>query len=313
MIKYSSRMYKILLINFAFCQCVLAWSPFSFFLKKSHEEVIQKEIPFQTNGNISIKNMIGNISIKNIIGSITVKTWRQDIVQIKITKKSTKQEFLIDVDVKIRISNKKIIIEIKQKKESEGKVEVIIELIVPENTKVDAITKKGPISIQNLKASAKAKTEQGNIEISGVKGSIITSSDYGSITIRNASENIRAHTLNGNITIDQATKNIVAHAKKGSIYTTCKNTCSLDTISLSTQSGNIVLSLPEQVNAELFAKTKKGKITSEHFITIKPQTTQLNKKNWKRMRKEVDGTLGNGDATIKLTSGSGNIKISKVT
>lgn len=295
-------MYKILLINFVFCQCALAWSPLSYFSKKQYEETIQKEVPFESDGELVIKN---------VNGKVIVKTWKQEMMQIKITKKATKEEFLPDADVKIKASETEVVIQVKQKKQSEGKVDVIIEVIVPEQTEVNIVQKKGPIIIRNLKGPAKTRTEQGHIEIAGVKGAIVASTDYGSIKINNGPEDIRAHTLNGNITIDQVTKNIVARAKKGTISTTCKNTESLETVSLSTKSGNIVLTLPEKVSAELLAKTRKGKITSEHLITIKPQTTQLNKKTWSRMRKEVDGTLGNGDATIKLTAGSGNIKINK--
>jgi len=301
--KHSRLALKIVLINLFFCQCSLAWNPFSIFSKKANENVIQKEFPLAQKGSVSIKN---------IWGDIIVKKWKQEMVQIKITKSTTKPEFSEQVSIKIRASEKQIIIETKETKEAAGKVEVKIELLVPEKTKINAITKKGSIKIEDLHAEAKARTQNGNIEIANVQGTIITSSDYGNIKICNSCKDIRAHTLNGNITIDQATKNIVARTKKGTICTTCKNAYSLDTISLSTKSGNIVLELPEQINAEVLAKTKKGKITSEHFITMKPQTTQLNKKTWARMRKEVDGTLGNGDASIKLTAGSGNIKINKI-
>jgi len=296
-------MYKILLFNFVFCQCTFAWNPFSLFSKKPNEDIIQKEFPLNQNGKVSIKNIWGNIN---------VTTWKQDMVQIKITKSTTKPEFVEKVSVNIRASEKQIIIETKEQRDAAGKVEVLIELIVPQGAQVNAITKKGAISIKGLQAPAKARTENGNIEIANVQGAIVTSSDYGNIEISSSSEDIRAHTLNGNITIDEAGRNIVARTKKGAIRTSCKKVEQLDTVSLSTKSGNIVLDLPEQVNAELLAKTNKGKIISEHFITIKPQTTQLNKKNWARMRKEIDGTLGSGDASIKLTAGSGNIKINKL-
>jgi len=278
----------------------MAW--FNFFSKKPYEEIIQKELPLDKNGTVSVKSTYGDI---------IVKEWKQDSVQLKATKMASKEELLPEADVKIQASEKRIVIATKEKKEAEGKVEIKYELIVPETANINLIGKKGSLSINNLRATVKARTENGNIEVANVKGSTIASTDYGSITVCNSSEDVRVHTLNGNITIDEATKNIVARAKKGTICTTCKNACQLDTISLSTQSGNIEICLPEEVNAELLAKTAKGKITSEHYITMKPQTTMLNKKTWARMRKEVDGTLGNGDATIKLTSGSGNIKINK--
>jgi len=298
--RLSRLLTKIVLLNLLFFQHTSAW--FGFFSKKAHEEVIQKEFPLTADGTVVIKNTVG---------TIVVNEWKQENIKIVATKKATKEEFLPMAEVKIKATEKKILIITKEKKEAQGKVEVNYKLLVPEAATVNVTTEKGGIFINNLRGQAKAQTKEGNIEIANVQGAIVTSADYGSITVCNSCQDVRAHTLKGDITIEEATKTIVARAKKGKICTTCKNACQLDTVCLSTESGHITLSLPEEVNAELLAHTKKGRISSQHEITLKPRTTTLNKKTFARMRKEVDGTLGTGDASIKLTAGSGNIKISK--
>lgn len=153
----------------------------------------------------------------------------------------------------------------------------------------------------------------GNITINNTKGILVAKTDRGNIMVNKAQGNIHAVTQNGNITIDESTKSIIATTQKGGITTTCKNVQPLDTILLSTQSGNIKLGLPAVTNAELQARTGRGKLLSEHYITIKPQTVKLDRHMWARFKREVNGTLGSGEATIKLSATYGNINIVKAT
>ncbi len=298
---------KILLINSFFCQCSLAKFSFesikSYFFKKPHEQVIQKEFALENQGTLALKNISGDIFIKE---------WDQNSIQLKATKQASKEEDLKNVDIKIATRKKGIVVSTKRQNKK-CNASINYELIVPRKIRVSVATTKGSISVEKLNATVKAKTDNGDINISDTKGNIVAATNRGSITINKATGNIRATTVSGNITIDKASRNVVAKTKSGAIYTTCSDIPALDTVALSTQSGNITLTLPKKVNAELQAKTTRGKVTSEHYITVKPHTVQLNKQTWARLKKEVDGTLGTGEATIKLQAKSGNIKILKTT
>ncbi|MDZ4153189.1 hypothetical protein, partial [Methylicorpusculum sp.] len=67
--------------------------------------------------------------------------------------------------------------------------------------------------------------------------------------------------------------------------------------------------LPQGTNANLQAKTDQGCLTCDHFITLNPMTTQLDHESWNRFKKEADGILGTGDATIKVCTAHGDIRI----
>ena len=227
---------------------------------------------------------------------------------MKATKQASKEEFLAGTVIQTTIGPNTVAIETKHNNKK-NKAIVQYELIVPSSAKLHVAVDKGSINVGKISSSIRATTKEGDINVNNTNGTVIASSDYGTITIKNSTGNIRAATEKGNIIVDGSTRNVVAKTKKGSICTTCKKVPALDTISLSAESGSIMLALPKRTNAEVLARTARGKLTCEHYVTVKPQTVQLNKKTWSRLKKEVDGTLGTGEATIKLTTGSGNIKI----
>lgn len=301
--KTSRLICKIVLINWIFCQsCMAKFSRDSFwayFSKSPHEQIVQKELELGKYGTLTIKNTTGNIVIKE---------WEHDSVQMKATKQASKEELLADTKIQIALGPNTVTIATKHNNKK-SKTTVQYELIVPSTAKLHVMTDKGSISVDKTSASIKATTREGNININDARGTIVASSQYGTITVKNATGNIRATTAKGNIIVAGSTRNVIAKTKKGTICTTCKTVPALDTISLSTGSGNIMLAIPKKTNAEVQARTARGRLTCEHYITMKPQTVQLNKKTWARLKKGVDGTLGTGEATIKLTAGSGNIKI----
>ena len=302
MMKHSSLIRSIVLMNIFFCQASLAL--FGSLFKKPHEQVKQQEFKIDKHGSLTVKNNYGDVVIKG---------WKQNSIHMTATKQSSKEELLPSVAIAVQATDKNVIIVTKQPNDTKQKVRVNYELLVPETITMQIANKEGTTTISNTHGQIKTQTKKGNVEIIHAAGPVVTNTDCGHIKINKSSGNIRATAHNGNISIDESSKNVFAKTEKGTIRTCCKNLNSLDTISLSTQSGSIILELPETVNADLQARTGRGKLTSDHYITTKPQTVQLNKKTWSRFRKEVTGTLGSGEATIRLSAKFGNIKITKTT
>lgn len=305
--KPSQLICQIVLVNSLFYQTCHGKLSFeglkSYLFGKAHEKIVHKEIPFKKNDSITIHN---------ICGDIVIKEWKHNSVQLRAKKSASKKEMLDDIKIVTKRLGKTVTIQTEQKNEvNRGAVDY--ELIVPRTATLSVQTNKGSISISRIQAPIQATTQNGNISINNTSGPIIASTQQGSITIENHSGTIRATSDNGNITINQADRTVFAQTNNGTICTSCKKVPALDTISLSTNSGNIELALPRRVNADLQAHTEKGKLISDHYITVKPQTVKLNKHTWARLKKEVNGTLGTGEAIIKLSAGKGNIRITKTT
>jgi len=131
----------------------------------------------------------------------------------------------------------------------------------------------------------------------------------GSINLVNTRGPVEAYTHNGNITGDNIAHNCDARSIKGKINISYKKLPATGSINLKTTSGNIMLALPTDTNAQICGYTTYGTFISDHEITLKSYATKLNKTAWNRFKKEVDGTLGTGDATIIVQSTKGNVKI----
>ncbi len=75
--------------------------------------------------------------------------------------------------------------------------------------------------------------------------------------------------------------------------------------------GPVDLIMPTITNAQLYAKTENGSISSEHYFTFRPFSTKLNQNTWNQMRKEINGCIGNGGAHIEIHCKKGTIKLLK--
>jgi len=279
-------------------------------LKRSaHEATVQKEIPVKDR----------TIYIKNTNGCITVKSdWDSQTLLLTATKKASKPEYLDLVTIDDSKSDKKCIkIETTCRRDNKkaATVSVDYELLVPQNVRLELVSDNGTIKVKEMNGQIVAKTcNSGNIEIDNAQNAVFAQIEKnGSIIINQAQNNVKAFAHHGNITIHNAKKGIIAQTNKGTVDVECLQVPTTSKVTLNSRSGNITLRLPESTNAELQAHTEKGTVTCAHYVTVKPLTTQLNSNAWTRFKKEVEGTLGSGEASITVHTGNGNIKILDVT
>ncbi len=258
------------------------------------------------------------LTINNKEGSIKIKTaWKQNKIYLTAVKRSNNELFLpeISVDEQIITKDNQTTITLKTKYQSaatKGCIDYI--LIVPETLTATLVNDTGDIIVNELAAPVTATTINGNISIANTKHTITAQvQEKGGILIDRAKGNIRATCANGDITIEDAANSIIATCQKGSIFTTLTNIPPTSRIILTAHSGNVELGMPTMVNASVSGKTERGSIKSDHYITLKPRITKLNNEIWAQFKREIDGTIGTGEAEIKLCTNSGNIKITEVT
>ena len=279
---------------------------YAFFGKYTNEAVIEKEYKLEKPGTLAINNIDGDISITT--------EWKRDTVALRAFKKTSKKEDLEVFSIKTNREDQfdghhLTLTTACSNKAAKGSVNY--SLIVPAHVTLNLHTERGNIHVQDVNGAVSVSTISGNIDLKNVTNTIVALADEaGSIVIDTAKGNVKATTNKGDIKIIDAAKSVLASAKKGNILTTCNNVPSTSKIVLNSEiQGGITLSLPTSVNASLQGKTVKGKLTSDHFVTIKPFTTKLNRQTRRDFERQVDGIIGTGEADIRLTSNSGNIKI----
>lgn len=269
--------------------------------QKMHEqEVLEEYHPLKTT----------ICTVKNKRGTITITTYTEkDDILLKAVKKANDPLHLEKLTFKTKETGKEFIVEPTYDHTLiEGSID--FDIMVPQKYALQLSADNGTIIIKNPHAPVRAITQHGEIDIYNAKNSVdaITQSK-GAISLHNPCGSVKAQTNKGNIIIHDAQGTVFANTNYGTIQMYAKDVPSTSTIKLATISGSIVLHLPPDVNADLQASTREGIITSDHLVTLKPQTTQLNKNWWKRLQKEVECTLGSGEAQIKLSSIRSDIKV----
>ncbi len=269
-----------------------------------HQEVIFEEHAVQKASLATIKNSCGNITIKT--------DPLQEKIFLKVVKRAYEKEDLAKLAFSYTLNGQEVILESKFDAQLiDGALD--FELIVPQKLALNVQACDGDIKIGQSHAPVRVTTQKGSIEVVNAYGTVDANSQQkGSITLHNPQRNIKAYAHNGAITIHDAKSSVVATTEYGSIELFAKEVPSTSSIKLASNSGSIVLHLPPDVNADLQASTKYGMITSDHYITLKPHTTQLNRSAWKRLQREIEGTLGSGEAQITLSSVKSDIKLVEV-
>lgn len=271
------------------------------------------------------------IVLKNNRGSITVDTNpQQTVVSLAIEKKTHNQEQMDALAIEIDKTDKKLSISTVENEKNRGSV--FYRLTLPEKSsfKLSLYNDRGPIHVTTSKGSIRTKTTKGNITVIDACGPMQAFAQSGNVTINNPRENVkvfiskRGHihvdqpkgdlsvaTNHGRITIRDSAQNVVAYSKNGAIKMTAHTIPQKTEINLTSTLGSIELSLPETVNADVQASSKRGTVVCQHPVKLKSYTTTLDQAAWTKFKNSIDGTIGTGESRIIVQSDQSNIKIEK--
>jgi hypothetical protein len=305
----NKNVYTILLVITSFLFITIdCKTKFSF--QEKIKSLLQSNMPEKVDQKEFPATLLNSLSLSNHNGSITIKAGPKKSLFLRTTIRAKKEEYLDNIEIIVDSSkNNHLAITTKNRnKKSTGSVDY--ELIVPTSIAITlSVTGSGDVSIKDVHGTIDVVTNDNITLINTKKLASAQCLKKGSININNALGPVEVYTQQGNIIAGNILHSFEAHTKTGNINVTYKNVPSTSSINLHTTSGNILLALPTDTNAEIYGYTTHGTLMSEHDITLKSYTTKLNKSAWIKFTKEVDGTLGTGDATIMVQSTKGNVKI----
>lgn len=287
----------------------LVCSPFqkvyAFFGANVYQQANNTEYELENPGILTIENIQGNITI-------TTET-NQKKVYVSAIKKVNDEKLFSTLRIKslTKKENELDHIILKTHCEENATGEVDYSLIVPQGITLQLTTQQGDITVGSSHGPLHLSTLSGAITIHKANNTIKAEAQKGDITITDATGNISATAYQGDITINGSHKSVLAQTEKGAISMRCAQLPQTSRIELKANAGNIKLSLPENINAAIYGLTEKGTLISDALIEIKPRVTKLNRKAWKQFTQEVDGTIGTGEAEIKVLTTKGNIKIAQ--
>jgi hypothetical protein len=120
----------------------------------------------------------------------------------------------------------------------------------------------------------------------------------GSIEIEDISGEVDAETVNGEIKLNNTKGNLKGNTVNGKISASLDVSSDID---FNTVNGSVSLTIPESFAGKFKMSCVNGSIKYDEF----------NFKDVTKEKKDFEGTLGNADKTIKITTVNGSIKLKK--
>ncbi len=162
-------------------------------------------------------------------------------------------------------------------------------------------TGSGDVRLAQVTGDVSAATGSGDVTVQGVRG--------GSVVLRTGSGDVTGSTLVGTrLDVDTGSGDVKVGGvsaptcilRTGSGDIRVGLTGSPETVRVSTGSGDVTLALPEGMGAKLRASSGSGDINHSLPVTLVRQREGL-----------LEGTLGDGRGTLEVSTGSGDIHLTR--
>ena len=160
----------------------------------------------------------------------------------------------------------------------------------------------GDINVRGGREFIQLETVNGRVELEGAEGSVDVQSTNGRVTVTDVRGDIAARSVNGRITLlGIESSDVRAETTSGGVY---YDGTIVDggRYTLSTHSGDVVVAMPDAVNATFGVSTFSGNLDTAFPITVTGTRTR---------GRPFDFTLGDGSARIELQSFSGDIELTR--
>ncbi len=165
---------------------------------------------------------------------------------------------------------------------------------------VRVFSTQGDIDVSGGRGFVRLETVNGRISVAGSEASVDARSTNGGVTVTDVRGDIWASSVSGSVRLeDIESPDVTAETTSGSVY--YDGTIEDDgRYTLSTHSGNVVLAMPEDVNATFGVSMFSGNLDTEFPVTVT---------GTRRRGRPFSFTMGDGSARVEVQSFSGNIEL----
>jgi hypothetical protein len=141
----------------------------------------------------------------------------------------------------------------------------------------------------------------------------------GDIEVKNVSGEIDVDNTNGAVTLTDVSGSVVAHSLNRDVLVTFDKVAPEKAMSFSTMNGDIDVTFPNNIKANVEMKTNNGEIYTDYDIKLQEKPRKIIEKNTGRkggkyqikIEKTLYGTINGGGPEIQFTSFNGDILIRK--
>jgi len=249
---------------------------------------------------------INKVSVKAVSSDVNIILSKDN--NIKVHFNGTTSDLSRSPKLEANLNGDKLDISIKYPKQIMSLINfnlsTKLDVYIPESYKksVDIETVSGEVSMDKFEAdSFKVHTTSGDINVNSIIASMTDfSSVSGTINIKELfSKSNKLKTTSGDIKIEAAIGDIVANSVSGSITALYKEFN--NEVEAKTVSGDVDLSLPQGSEFKVDFSTTSGELENDFPLIV---TGKVDKR-------DIKGTVGNGQKTIRIKTTSGDAAINK--
>jgi hypothetical protein len=254
-----------------------------------------------------------DLNLSTFDGAIDIRGWDRPEVRVEVEKRGSDKALLDQIEVVAEQKGNQITLEARRpssKKYAFGMLESVkrsakLTASVPAGSNLTLVTGDGNITIERVKGRIELRTGDGTINGLDISGDISARTDDGNVRMESIDGRCDIVTGDGSITIGGRLDLLRARTGDGALTMKIQPASKVtETWSLQTDDGNIVLYLPENLDADVDAETSSG--------SAKAESALLSKADLDRERHTLRGTLGNGGQMMRLRSGDGSIILKRL-
>lgn len=178
-----------------------------------------------------------------------------------------------------------------------------VDLVVPRDLDAEIRTDDGNVAIQNAGGNLRVASGDGNITANSLRGNVQIRSGDGNITGQDFDGSLEAQTGDGNMTVRGRFDMVHVKSGDGNVEVDAANGSKIATRwEILSGDGRIEVRLPENLQADLDARTGDGEITLGIPVQVVGSIS----------RSSVHGKLNSGGGEIAIRSGDGSIHVEKL-
>lgn len=223
----------------------------------------------------------GRIEVENFNGPVEIMGWDQNSVDVSGTKYASTQDRLNDMKVGVSASAGSVTIRTLRPQDHFGNGGVRYEIRVPRGANLDRIvTSNGPIRLDDLDGSVRARTSNGPVNASRLRGSLDIETSNGPVDATELKGAVMVRTSNGPIRLAMET---------------------VHEVRASTSNGPITVRVPAGAEADVRARNSHGPISTDFDVNGGGFIS----------RNRLEGSIGKGGPLLDLSTSNGPIRIVK--
>lgn len=265
---------------------------------------IDTTVPFSRNGTIELQVSAGEIIVDG---------WAREQVRVRATSERSQLRF------DATPSHMSLGLRSGSGRSSDTRFEVT----VPHGARIRATSSSGDIRITGSRGEVEARSQRGDVVIEDVGDRVEVTVFSGDVDLIGATGDVRINALSGDITVRRVTGNVEIKTVSGEVeleearskyvrVTSTSGDITFDgTIDptgryeLQTHSGDVELTMPANVGANLTISTYNGTVESDFPLTLQPGTPGVASSHGRAF----NFVLGRGGARVTAESFSGDITI----